>query len=379
MEAQLIHAQKMESVGTLAGGVAHDFNNILTVIIGNGSIIEMKMAPNDPLTNNVQQILAAANRAAGLTQSLLAFSRKTPIEPRPVNLNDILNKVERLLTRLLREDIEYKSALTGEELTIMADTSQMEQVVMNLATNARDAMPKGGLLRISTAVVELDQAFISVYGYGTPGRYAALSCSDNGAGMDRETVQRVFEPFFTTKEVGKGTGLGLAIVYGIIKQHNGYINCYSEPGKGTTFRIYLPLMEPAPIEEPIIPEGTAKGGSETILVAEDDDAARKLARQILETYGYMVIEAVDGEDAVAKFIEHQKRIDLAILDVIMPKKNGKAACDEILKLRPGLKCIFTSGYAADILDEQDKKDLNFIPKPIIPNMLLKKIREILDS
>jgi two-component system, cell cycle sensor histidine kinase and response regulator CckA len=379
IEAQLRQAQKMESIGTLAGGVAHDFNNILTVIIGHGNLLEMKMDMNNPLTSNVQQILAAANRAANLTQSLLAFSRKTPSELKPVNLNDIVTKVEQLLVRLLREDIHFKIALTGEDATIMADPTQIEQVLINLATNARDAMPKGGRLGIGTDVVELDQEFIKVHGYGTPGRYVALSCSDNGVGMDKETAQRVFEPFFTTKEVGKGTGLGLAIVYGIIKQHSGYINCYSEPGKGTTFRIYLPLTRTAPIKESIKPELPAKGGTETILVAEDDIAARNLARQILETFGYTVIEAVDGEDAVAKFIAHQDRIQLIILDVIMPKKNGKEACDEILNLRPDMKCLFTSGYAADILDEQEKKDLNFIAKPIIPNMLLKKIREILDS
>jgi two-component system, cell cycle sensor histidine kinase and response regulator CckA len=379
LEFQLRQSQKMESIGTLAGGIAHDFNNILTVIIGHGNLLEMKMDRNDPLTNNVQQVLAAANRAAGLTQSLLAFSRKTPIEPKSLNLNDIVMNVEKLLIRLLREDIEFRCALSGDELTIMADPVQMEQVLMNLATNARDAMPKGGLLRIRTEIVKLDQEFMKVYGYGTPGRYAALSCSDSGVGMDRETAQRVFEPFFTTKEVGKGTGLGLAIVYGIIKQHNGYINCYSEPGKGTTFRIYLPLVQPEPTDESMGPEMPAKGGTETILVAEDDIAARNLARQILEIFGYTVIEAVDGEDAVAKFIEQMDRVQLVVLDVIMPKKNGKEACDEILRLRPGTKCLFTSGYAADILGGQEKADLNFIAKPIIPNVLLKKIREILDS
>jgi two-component system NtrC family sensor kinase len=379
LETQLRQAQKMEAIGTLAGGVAHDFNNILTAIIGFASLLTMKMAKSDPLLHEVNQILDAADRATTLTQSLLAFSRKTPIDTKPVNLNDIINKVEKLLVRLLREDIELKSMLAAEELTVMADPGQIEQVLINLVTNARDAMPKGGQLRISTEILELDQEFIRAHGYGTPGRYASLICSDNGSGMDKETAQRIFEPFFTTKETGKGTGLGLAIVYGIVQQHKGYINCYSEPGKGTTFRMYMPLTPTLTEEARELPEISHEGGDETILVAEDDAAARDLIRQVLETFGYKVVEAVDGEDAVTKFVVNKDDIKLVILDVIMPRKNGKEACENILQLEPNMKCLFISGYAADIFDEGEKKLLHFLPKPIFPSMLLRKIREMLDS
>lgn len=379
LENQLRQAQKMEAMGTFAGGIAHDFNNILTTIIGHGTILTVKMVSDDPLAHNVQQILAAADRATRLTQSLLAFCRKTHIDTRLVNLNDIIIKFETSIIGLLRKDIEFKISLMDEELTIMADRSMIEQVLMNLATNSRDAMTNGGLLRISTAVVELDREFIRVHGYGTPGRYAALAWSDTGAGMDKETVQRIFEPFFTTKEVGKGTGLGLAIIYGIIQQHKGYINCYSEPGKGTTFRIYLPLTQELPTEAVIKLEAAPRGRAEMILLAEDDTAARNLARQMLESYGYTVIEAVDGDDAVAKFNAYADQVNLVVLDVIMPKKNGKAVCDEILKLRPEMKCLFTSGYAADLFDEIDNNTLILLSKPIMPTLLLNKIRELLDK
>jgi PAS domain S-box-containing protein len=379
LETQLRQAQKMEAIGTLAGGVAHDFNNILTAIIGFASLLTIKMAKSDPLLNEVNRILAAADRAATLTQSLLDFSRKTPVVTKPVNLNNIVNNVEKLLSRLLREDIEFKSTLTAEDLTVMADPAQIELVLINLVTNARDAMPKGGLLRISTEVLELDRDFIWEHGYGTPGRYASLTCSDNGSGMDKEAVERIFEPFYTTKETGKGTGLGLAIVYGIVKQHNGHINCYSEPGQGTTFRIYLPLTSELPEVAEEMTETPQKGGDETILVAEDYDSVRDLIKQVLETYGYKVIIAVDGEDAIAKFDENKGEIKLVILDVIMPRKNGKEACEKIQQSKPGMQCMFISGYAADIFDEGEKKLLHYLPKPIIPTMLLKKIREILDS
>jgi CheY-like chemotaxis protein/two-component sensor histidine kinase len=369
----------MEAIGTLAGGIAHDFNNILTAIIGFGSLLAMKMAKNAPLQTEVNHILAAADRAVTLTQSLLTFSRKTPIETKPISLNSIIRRIEKLLVRFIREDIELTSTLGAEELIVMADPAQIEQVLINLVTNARDAMPKGGRVRISTETVELDQEFVRVHGYGTPGRYASLTCSDNGSGMDKETAQRIFEPFFTTKETGKGTGLGLAIVYGIVQQHNGYIICYSEPGQGTTFRVYLPLTGVVPEVTREMPEISPVGGDETILVAEDDAPARDLFRQVLEMYGYTVVEAVDGEDAIVKFIEHIHEIKLVLLDVIMPKMNGREACEKILQLKPEIKCMFTSGYAADLFDEGEYKLQHYLSKPIIPTMLLSKIREILDQ
>jgi two-component system NtrC family sensor kinase len=379
LEMQLRQAQKMEAMGTFAGGIAHDFNNMLTVIIGHASLLTMKMAKDDPLVADVRQILAFANRATSLTNSLLAFSRKTPLETRPANLNDIIGEIEQLLVRLLREDIEFRTTLSEENMTVMADPMQIEQVMMNLATNARDAMPQGGIFSIGTEVVELDREFIRVHGHGTPGRYASLTCSDDGVGMDKETAQRIFEPFFTTKEIGRGTGLGLAIVYGIVQQHNGFINCYSEPGKGTTFRIFLPLVRPVPVEEAHEPEPTPKGGIETILLAEDDTAARDLTRQVLETFGYTVIEAMDGEDAVSQFIANRDQIDLVILDVIMPNKNGKEVWLDIRELRPDIKCLFTSCHAANIFNESEKEGLLFTPKPIVPTSLLQKVRKILDG
>ena len=244
LEAQLRHSQKMESVGTLAGGVAHDFNNILTAIIGYGHLLRMKMNKDDPLKAYVEHILVSAERAAHLTQSLLAFSRKQVINPKLVNLNEIVKKVEKLMRRVIREDIELQTALDEKDLTVLADAVHIEQVLINLATNARDAMPDGGLLKLETGVAEIDENYINTYGYGEPGMYAIVSVTDTGTGIDKETQKRIFEPFFTTKEVGKGTGLGLSMAYGIMQQHSGYINCYSEPGKGATFKIYLPLIKP---------------------------------------------------------------------------------------------------------------------------------------
>ena len=243
LEDQLFHAQKMEAVGQLAGGIAHDFNNILSAIIGYGSILQMRVKQGDPLRHNIDQILASADRAANLTQSLLSFSRKQIINPKPVKLNDVVEKTRNFLTRLIGEDIELKTVLSSLDPTVMADAGQVEQVLMNLATNARDVMPNGGTLFLETDTVELDEAFVKEHPYGKPGTYVLLSMTDSGCGMDEQTRTRIFEPFFTTKEPGKGTGLGLAIVYGIIKQHRGYIHVYSELGMGTTFKIYLPVIQ----------------------------------------------------------------------------------------------------------------------------------------
>lgn len=379
LENQLRHAQKMEAIGTLAGGIAHDFNNILMAIIGFASLLSMKMNKNDPSLLNVNQILAAADRASELTRSLLAFSRKTPLETRAVSLNGIVSDMETLLARLLRENIEFKTTLTDAETTVMADASQLEQVLTNLVVNARDAMPNGGRLLLSTEFVELDREFIRIHGYGVPGPYVSLTCSDTGIGMDKETTQRIFEPFFTTKETGKGTGLGLAVVYGIIKQHKGFINCYSEPGLGTSFRIFLPLTQALPDAAEAKEETVPKGGNETILVAEDDTSVRTLVKEVLESFGYSVIEAVNGEEAVRLFVERKAEINLVMLDVIMPKMSGRQACDKIQQVDPEIKCLFTSGYAVDIFAEEERKLPNFLPKPVVPIRLLLKIREILDK
>ncbi len=381
LEQQLIQAQKMEAVGQLAGGIAHDFNNILTAIIGFGTLVKMETPKNDPLQSYITQILTSANRAANLTQALLAFSRKQIISPKPVDLNEIIRGVKSILSRIIGEDIDLSIVLSDQDLIAMADSTQMEQVLMNLATNARDAMPNGGSLVISTNRVELDNEFIKVHGYGKPGAYALITIEDTGYGIDGETEKRIFEPFFTTKEVGKGTGLGLSMVYGIINQHDGHINLYSKPGIGTTFKIYLPLIQ-SKIEEterkdfPVL-----KGGEETVLIAEDDVQVRELTKEVLIGYGYKVIEAKDGVDAVQIFNENKDEVKLLILDVIMPKKNGKEAYDEIKDIRPEVKAIFISGYTADMIHKKGilEEGLNFISKPILPDELLRKIREVLDK
>ncbi len=380
LEEMLLHSQKMEAIGQLAGGIAHDFNNMLSAIIGFGGLINMNMSDDDPNRTYLKEILAAGERASHLTQGLLTFSRKQIINPKPVSLNEIIRSIEKLLRRIIREDIELKTILADRDLTVMADPGQIEQVLINLTTNARDAMPHGGILTISTELIRLDNEFIKTHGYGETGQYALISVSDTGMGMDEKTKERIFEPFFTTKELGKGTGLGLAIVYGIIKQHNGYINCYSEPCKGTTFRIYMPLISPEfeKIQPTAVPE--LKGGSETVLVAEDDAVIRKLTRSVLERFGYKVIEAFDGEDAIRKFMDNKDKIHILLFDVIMPKKNGKEAYEEIKKIRPDIKSIFISGYTADIIHEKGILDegMNFISKPVSPKDILRKVREVLD-
>ncbi len=379
LENQLRQAQKMEAIGTLAGGVAHDFNNILTAIIGYGSLLRQRMGQDSPFKSYIDDILTAAQRAANLTRSLLAFSRKQEITLRQENLNEIVQRIDKLLLRVIGEDIEFKSISADEELPIMADSSQIEQVLMSLATNARDAMPDGGVLTLRTERADIKGKLSG--STVPPGEYAVLSVSDTGTGMDEETKKRIFEPFFTSKEIGKGTGLGLSIAYGIIKQHDGEITVYSEPGKGTTFKVYLKLVktraksaEAAPIAAPV-------GGAETILVAEDDLHVRRFVRSILEEYGYTVIEAVDGEDAVDKFRENKERIQLLILDVIMPKKNGKEAYEEIRKVRSDVPVLFSSGYTADIIGKKGilEEGFNFISKPISSSLLLSKIREILSQ
>jgi PAS domain S-box-containing protein len=382
LESQLQQSQKMEAVGTLTGGIAHDFNNILTAIIGYGNILKMKLEKESPLLGYTDQILASADRAAHLTQSLLAFSRKQVINPKPVNLNEITASIEKILLRIIGEDIELMTVLSGmRDLRIMADAGQIEQVLMNLATNARDAMPEGGTLTIETGLEELDMDFLKIHEHGKPGMYAMLTVTDTGHGMDENTRQRIFEPFFTTKEVGKGTGLGLSMVYGIIKQHNGYINCYSEPGAGTTFKIYLPVIESetekAKKEEHI----TLSGGTETILLAEDEEAVRKLMKLVLEEAGYKVIEAVDGQEAIEKFRENKDNISLLLLDVIMPKINGKGVYEKATKIKPDIKALFSSGYPADFIHKKGilEEGLNFISKPASPHELLKRIREAIDK
>ncbi|MHB8883125.1 MAG: PAS domain-containing protein [Thermodesulfovibrionales bacterium] len=382
LEEQLRQSQKMEGIGQLAGGIAHDFNNILTAIIGYGNIVLMKTAPGDPNRFNIEQMLNAADRAAHLTKDLLLFSRKQISDLKPVDLNSVVTKLGNFLERVIGEDISCHITTGEKALPILADMHQLEQVLMNLATNARDAMPNGGTFSVSTEAVCLDGRYIEVHGHDRPGTYALLTVADTGSGMDEKTKQHIFEPFFTTKKVGKGTGLGLAVVYGIIKQHNGYVNIYSEPGRGTTFMIYLPLIAASAAEEARAPqeECTARG-TETILVAEDDEAVRRLMKSILSENGYTIIEAVNGEDALDKFRKNSDSIKLLLFDIIMPIKTGKEAYDEIRALRPDLKVIFSSGYAPEALRERGLlgDNASIIFKPVSPSELLKKVRCLLDQ
>jgi len=382
LEAQLRHAQKLEAVGQLVGGIAHDFNNVLTAIIGFAGILQMKMKREDPLTVNVEQVLEAAERGASLTQSLLVFGRKQSINTVPVDIAELIKRMEKLLVRLISEDIQLKTVIQDPELVVIGDSVQIEQILINIVTNARDAMPNGGTLTIDVHREKLDKEFTKTHGYGKPGAYALISVSDTGIGMDEKTRARIFEPFFTTKEVGKGTGLGLSIVYGIVKQHNGFINAYSETGKGTTFKIYLPLLRGA--VEKVKPADVAASiiiGTETVLIAEDDDSVRKISKKLLETFGYTVIEAVNGEEAVKRYMENKDNIRLLILDVIMPKKSGKEAYEQIREVSPGIKTLFMSGYTADVIQTKwiVEKGLDFISKPSSPTDFLRKIREVLDK
>lgn len=383
LEEQLRQLQKMEAVGTLAGGVAHDFNNILTAIVGYAQLALMKMHGDDPQRYNLEQIIESSNRATTLTHSLLSFSRKQPVNLQVLDLNSLIMNFEKFLRRLIKEDIELRTAYAKEPLFIFADRGQIEQVIMNLITNARDAMPQGGVITVQTARIVIDDDYISSHGYGKHGEYAVLSILDTGTGMDGETREKIFEPFFTTKETGKGTGLGLSMVYGIVKKHEGYIDVHSEQGKGSSFKVYLPTTTGNTLPEVDKVEASgAHHGSETIMIAEDDVSVRQLYSTILGEHGYNVIQAKDGDEAVKKFTENKKDICLAIIDGIMPKKNGMRVFEEIRLLNPAVKVIFMSGYSEDIFSINDK-GLNertaFILKPSSPTAVLQKIRELLNE
>ena len=382
LENELIQSQKMEAVGRLAGGVAHDFNNILTAIIGYASIIDMQTEQGSFVQEQVRQILAAAERAAELTRGLLAYSRKQTSNPQQVDLGAAVLRTEKLLKSLIGEDISLNCQAAQGQSFVMADQLQLEQVLINLVVNARDAMPAGGTIAIESSAAEIDGQFVRDHGFGRPGRYGVLTVTDNGCGMDEKTANRVFEPFFTTKEVGKGTGLGLSVAYGIVKKHEGYITCRSRPGEGSTFSVFLPRIAGGDLQAVSHPPpAQLQGGGETILIAEDDESVRAFTRTILEKMGYTVVESRDGADAVDKFQRHMERIDLVILDVVMPKKNGREAFEEIRAIRPDIKAIFCSGYTADIINAKGilQEELNFLEKPLASDRFLTKIREVLEA
>jgi two-component system, cell cycle sensor histidine kinase and response regulator CckA len=378
LELQLSQARKMEAMGTLAAGIAHDFNNILTALLGYATLLKMRIK-DATLHTFVDHILSASYKATDLVQNLLAFSKQQATNLKPISLHSVIRGTEKLLKRLVTEDVTIKILLNNEDITIMADATQIDQILFNLVANARDAMPQGGILTIETKTVELSDQFQRIHGYGEPGRYALLCISDTGVGIEETTREKIFDPFFTTKEIGKGTGLGLSTVYGIVQQHNGHITVYSEPNRGTTFHIYLPVAHKTGKEENPL-SSFIKGGNETILIAEDNDAVRELVGKVLIEYGYTIVEAIDGAEAVEQFKKTDK-IDLLVLDSIMPNKSGREAYNEIREIKPDIKVIFTSGYTRDVfLDKgiEDKK-FHFLQKPVSPDNLLQKVRDVLDN
>jgi len=380
LRKQLQTAQRMEVVGTLAGGIAHDFNNMLTVILGFGEMIKLRIANDPKAVSDIDQVLVSAERASVLTRQLLTFARRQIIELSNIDLDQVVNDLERLLRKVTREDIEIRTIPSASPVTIRADRGQIEQVLMNLCLNSRDAMPEGGRLVIETGETLLEDGYLEQHPYMKAGRYAVLSVSDTGTGMDEKTRERIFEPFFTTKGPDKGTGLGLAMVYGIVKQHNGFIHVYSEPGLGTTFRVYIPEVDVPADAKVAASQGPARGGSETILLAEDNESVRHFTEQMLVSYGYRVMIACDGEEALAIFRRHGKEIAMVVLDVVMPKMGGKQAYDEMMKISPKMKVLFLSGYAANAIHESFVllPGFSFLQKPFGPNVLANKVRDVLD-
>ncbi len=381
-EEKLMQAQKLESVGRLAGGIAHDFNNMLTVINGYSDLALRKLNSNDPIRHYIEEIRKSGERSASLTQQLLAFSRKQVLNPKVIDVNNVIVETGSMLKRLIGEDIHFESRLSPDVRRIKVDVGQLSQVIMNLVVNARDAMPEGGSLTIETSNVEFDEQFFALHFDAKPGRYVMLAVSDTGIGMSEDVRQKIFEPFFSTKEVNKGTGLGLATVYGIIKQSGGYIWVYSEPDKGSIFKVYFPQIEEdakPSVERESHP--AFKWGNETILLAEDENMVRNLCRQVLESCGYKVVEAKNGLEALEIFNDSQTKIDLLMTDIVMPKMGGRDLAENLQKLSPNLPILFMSGYPDDAVIRHGiiDADMNYLQKPFTFNDLTKKVRDLLDS
>jgi two-component system cell cycle sensor histidine kinase/response regulator CckA len=382
IEAQLRHAQKMEAIGRLAGSVAHDFNNMLSVILGYSSMLLSDLKPVDPIRADIDLIRAAGEKAAALTRQLLAFSRQQVLTPQVLDLNELVQDSERMLRRLLGEDIELVMLYDRNLSRVRVDPGQIDQVVMNLALNARDAMPNGGKLTIETKDVFLDQSYAADHLEVTPGPHVMLAVSDTGIGMDKETQTRIFEPFFTTKEVGKGTGLGLSTVFGIVRQSGGSIWVYSEVGGGTTFKVFLPraLSEEArPM--PVFVEPTTLRGTETILLVEDQDEVRRVAQEILIRHGYHVIAAQNAGEALLSCERHPRTIHLLLTDVVMPQMSGRELAVRLETIRPDMKVLYMSGYTDNAVVHHGILDsgIAYVQKPLVPDMLARRVREVLDS
>jgi PAS domain S-box-containing protein len=381
LEVQLRQAQKMEAIGRLAGGVAHDFNNVLTAIFGYVDLLREEIPADSTAQHDLAEVRKASERAASLTKQLLAFSRQQVLEPMVLEPNALVEDFEKMLHRLIGEDVELRLSLARDTGNVLADPGQLQQVLMNLVVNARDAMPTGGKLIVETANTELSDEYAELHQPVVPGRYVMLAVSDTGTGMTQETKARIFEPFFTTKEKGKGTGLGLSTVYGIVKQSGGYVWVYSELGRGTTFKIYLPRVDAAP--DTVLParEPASVTGTETILLAEDDDVLRPLAKGLLEKLGYKVLDAADAMAALEAARQCTEVIHLLLTDVVMPGPSGRELARQLGKSRPGTKVLYVSGYTDDAIVHHGMLEpgLNFLQKPFTPASLARKVREVLDT
>jgi len=380
-EEQLRQSQKMDAIGQLAGGVAHDFNNLLTAICGHSELTLKRLAPDDALRRPLEQIRKSGERAAALTRQLLAFSRKQILQPKIIDLNQIVVDMNKMLQRLIGEDIDLLMGLAADLGKVKADPNQIEQILLNLSINARDAMPMGGRLTIETSNVDLSEEFSHDHVSVRPGQYVMLAVSDNGCGMDAETQAHIFEPFFTTKEVGKGTGLGLATVYGIVKQSEGTIWLYSEVGRGAAFKIYLPCAEVTAKEVEVhADDHESSQGTETVLLVEDEEVVREMATEILLDAGYHVLEAKHGPEALILARRHSGEIHLMLTDVVMPQMSGRELAEQLTPFRPDMKVLYMSGYTDDAIVHHGVLDEGtaFIGKPFTPAALTRKVREVLD-